>query len=84
MYSQSIFGSRWFLPKKYKRSSERNFYKTKSEVLLDQPNAVSIKRKKLKLYIILFYTKKNKKEQNSYFNQTKNSFIFYYNKKNKT
>ena len=38
MYSQSLFDSRWFLPKKFK-GIENNFYKTKKEVIENKPDS---------------------------------------------
>jgi hypothetical protein len=43
LYSQSLFDSRWFLPKKF-RGVENNFYKTKAEVMLNKPDSDFVKK----------------------------------------
>ncbi len=46
MYSQSLFGARWFLPKAF-RQQEFNFYRDKYEIVLVKPDAENVKKYKL-------------------------------------
>jgi hypothetical protein len=41
MYSQSLFGPRWFLPKTF-REPGFNFYRDKYEILLLKPDAENV------------------------------------------
>jgi hypothetical protein len=41
MYSQTLFGPRWFLPRAF-RETGFNFYKDKNEILLVKPDAENV------------------------------------------
>ena len=47
MYSQSLFGPRWFLPRAFRENNGFDYYRDKYEILLIKPDADNVKSSNL-------------------------------------